>query len=93
MNTEIENLALTLPAGFAARAPAIARLLGEALLAQPGLGAGCYEQLDVGVLRVDARDSDRLVAQAIAAAIGRALADGAAAHTHRASEKAPCSPR
>ena len=97
MKTEIERIALTLPAGFADRAPAIARLLGQALAEQAesaGLGPGDarHAVVDVGRVRVDARDSDRLIAGSIAGAIAAVLRSGVG---NRASstEDASCSRR
>lgn len=73
MKTEIDQLTLRLPAGFAHRAQAIAGLLGEALSRQPAWPGGRIAQLGVGPLRVDAGHSDRAIAESIASAIVRSL--------------------
>ena len=90
MKTEIERIALTLPAGFADRAPAIARLLGQALAEDAGLGAGQYGVVDVGRVRVNAGDSDGLIARSIAGAIAEVLRVAASASS---PEDASCSRR
>jgi hypothetical protein len=81
MKTEIERIALTLPAGFADRAPAIARLLGQALAEQAqsdafgvhGAPDARHERLTPDCVRVDAHASDAMIAGSIARAIAAAL--------------------
>ena len=94
MKTEIERIALTLPAGFADRAPTIARLLGQALAEQaPGDAFGArLEVLIPDCVHVDARAPDALIARSIARAIAAAL------HSHvtdpaGSPENASCSRR
>ncbi len=100
MKTEIERIALTLPAGFADRAPTIARLLGQALAEQaPGDAFGArgergarLEVLTPDCVHVDARAPDALIARSIARAIAAAL------HSHvtdpaGSPENASCSRR
>jgi hypothetical protein len=72
MKTEIGQLKLTLPAGFEGRAALIGRLLGEALARQP-LRGGQLASIAVGPLEVDARGSDRAIAQSIARAIAQSV--------------------
>ncbi len=82
MKTEIGQLKLRLPSTFAERAPAIGRLVGEALARlarQPDLPRGQLARLGVGPVQVDARDSDRVVAGQIAGAIARSMAAALAA--------------
>ena len=83
MKTEIERIALTLPAGFAERAAGIAHLLGEALAEQAqsaGLGVrgAHHEVVTPERVRVDAHASDALIARSIARAIIAALRADAA---------------
>ena len=100
MRTEIERIALTLPAGFADRAPAIARLLGQALAEQAenaGFGAhgapdARHEVLTPDCVHVDAHASDALIARSIARAIAVALRPDAA-HPADSPENASCSRR
>lgn len=73
MKAEIERLHLQLPPGFEGRAQRIGRLVGEALARQPTPGAGRIDAVRVGPLQVDARRSDRAVAEAIAAPIAAAI--------------------
>jgi hypothetical protein len=89
MQTDIAQLGLTLPAGFADRAPAIVRLLGAALAAADDLPGGRLARVDVGRLHIDARQDDRAIALAIAGAIHQAIDAAAAA----AGEGRPCSRR
>jgi hypothetical protein len=73
MPAEIGRLLLQLPTGFEDRAGRIGRLVGEALAQRDDLPAGRIEQLQVGPVRVDVRDSDRAVAQQIADSIHAAV--------------------
>lgn len=73
MTTEIGQLNLRLPAGFEARAQRIGRLVGESLARQDGLPGGQVGQIGVGPVRVDARASDRAIAESIAQSIHAAL--------------------
>lgn len=73
MKTEIGQLSLHLPAGFETRGQRIGRLLGEALARQEGLPGGHIEQVGVGPVRVDARRSDRAIAESIARSIHGAI--------------------
>ena len=100
MKTEIERVALTLPAGFADRAPAIARLLGQALAEEAhsagfgvrGAHGARHEVVTPDCVRVDAHASDALIARSIARAIAAALrAD--AADPAASPENASCSRR
>ncbi|TCJ12314.1 hypothetical protein EZJ19_12295 [Parasulfuritortus cantonensis] len=75
MTTEIGRLAITLPAGFEGRAKHIGRLVGEHL-ADCALPAGRLAQLGVGPVRVDARRSDRAIAEHIAQSIRAAITQG-----------------
>ena len=69
----VGRLHLRLPAGFAVRAPRIARLTAHALAAQ-ALGAGArLDQVHVPPVRVNARRSDRAIAAQIASAIARGI--------------------
>ncbi|MDD5366290.1 MAG: hypothetical protein PHR30_13205 [Gallionellaceae bacterium] len=77
MTTEIGQLKLRLPAGFEARAARIGRLVGEAL-ARRDLPAGRMDQVGVGPLQVDARRSDRAIAEHIAQSIHAAITQGVA---------------
>lgn len=72
MTTEIGRLALKLPAGFEKRAGRIGRLVGEALSGHD-LPPGHIEHLGVGPLKIDARRSDRAIAEHIAGAIHGAI--------------------
>lgn len=76
MTTEIGQLNLRLPAGFEARAQRIGRLVGESLARQEGLPGGQVGQIGVGPVRVDARASDRVIAERIAQSIGVAIQRG-----------------
>lgn len=67
----IGQLSLRLPAGFAHRAPRIARLTAHALAAHSIGGSARLGQLHVPPLRVNARRSDRAIAQQLATAIAR----------------------
>lgn len=78
MKTEIGWLRLQLPAGFASRAPRIARLVGEALAARPDLPAGRLAELRVGPLRLDRRAGDGAIAGRIANAIVDSVAGSVA---------------
>ena len=100
MKTEIETIALTLPAGFAERAAGIARLLVQALAEQAAsddCGAGDagdarHEVVTADRVRVGAHASDALIARSIARAIAAALrADAAQPAT--SPENASCSRR
>lgn len=75
MTIEIGQLNLRLPAGFETRASRIGRLVGEALARQQNLPSVRLSQIGVGPLQIDARRSDRAIAdgiaQSISAAIGR----------------------
>jgi hypothetical protein len=72
----IGQLSLRLPAGFAIRAPRIARLTAHAL-AEQSLGAGArLRDLHVPPVRVNARQSDRAIARQLAAAIARGITRG-----------------
>lgn len=73
MPAEIGRLRLQLPAGFEERAGRIGRLVGEVLAQRDDLPPGRIEQLQVGPVRVDVRDSDRAVAQQIADSIHTAV--------------------
>lgn len=75
MTTEIGRLSLRLPAGFETRAARIGRLVGEALAGRD-LPAGGIAQLGVGPLKVDARRSDRAIAEHIAQSIHAAIKQG-----------------
>jgi hypothetical protein len=69
----IAQLSLRLPAGFAKRAPRIARLTAHALAAQP-IGDGArLAHLHLPPLRVNAARSDRAIAQQLATAIARRI--------------------
>lgn len=76
MTTEIGQLSLRLPAGFEARAQRIGRLVGESLARLDGLPGGQITQIGVGTVRVDARRSDRAIAESIAGAIHVAIQQG-----------------
>jgi hypothetical protein len=79
---EIGLLRIELPAGFERRAGRIARLVGEALAAQPDLAgrrpdaAGPIAHLAVPPMHVDPRRSDRAIAGHIAQSIRAALGAG-----------------
>ena len=73
MTTEIGQLNLRLPAGFEGRAPRIGRLVSEALARQNNLPAVRLSQIGVGPLHVDARRSDRAIADSIAQSISAAI--------------------
>lgn len=90
MKTEIGQISISLPAGLAGRAAAIARLVGAALADQGELPAGRYAAVDVGPLRVDVQHSDRAIAASIAGAIKQSLAAQGAAGQ---AEVVPCSRR
>jgi len=75
MTTEINQLNLRLPAGFEARAGRIGRLVGEAL-ARQSMPEGRIAQVGVGPVRVDARRSDRAIAETIAQSIHAAIQGG-----------------
>ncbi|MFA5083671.1 MAG: hypothetical protein WC474_14050 [Hydrogenophilaceae bacterium] len=77
MTTEIGRINLNLPAGFEARAARIGRLVGEAL-ARRELPAGRIDRIGVGPLKVDARRSDRAIAEHIAQSIHAAITQGVA---------------
>lgn len=74
MTTEIGQIHLRLPAQFQRRAHRIGRLVGEAL-ARRDLPPGRIVRVQVGPVMVDARRSDKTIADHIAgtiqAAIGR----------------------
>ena len=90
MKTEIGQINISLPAGLADRAAAIARRVGAALADLGELPAGRYDALDAGPLRVDAEQSDRAIAASIVGAIRLSIvARGAAGQ----AEVAPCSRR
>lgn len=100
MKTDIERIALALPAGFADRAAGIARLLAQALAEQAasdGLGVrGAHdtrhEVVSADRVHVDAHASDALIARSIARAIAAALrAD--TARPAASPENASCSRR
>ncbi|WP_374429694.1 hypothetical protein [Ideonella dechloratans] len=84
MMLEIDHLALQLPAGFEARAPRIAHLLGEALARPEHLGGlaltrdAALPALQLPPLTVPAGHSDtaiaRHLAQAVTAQVHSALA-------------------
>ncbi|MBX3607173.1 MAG: hypothetical protein KF788_17980 [Piscinibacter sp.] len=78
--TEIERLALTLPAGFAPRAARLARLTARVLAAQPLPQGTVLPSVHPAPLRLDPRRSDAALAGAIArhiaAGITQAAADG-----------------
>jgi len=76
MTTEIGQLKLQLPPGFEARAGRIGRLVGEALARRQGLPSGQIRQVGVGPVQVDARRSDRAIAEAIAQSIHTAIRQG-----------------
>ena len=65
----IAQLSLRLPAGFAQRAPRIARLTAHALAAQPIGGSARLGNLHVPPLHVNPRRSDRAIAHQLATAI------------------------
>ncbi|MCO5977337.1 hypothetical protein [Ideonella oryzae] len=75
MRLEIDHLALQLPAGFEARAPRIARLLGEALARPEHLGGltlardAALPALRLPALPVQAGHSDAAIAQRLAQAV------------------------
>ncbi len=73
MKTEIGRIRLSLPAGFEGRGPRIGRLVGEALAREQHLPAGKIAQVGVGPVRVDARRSDRAVAESIARSIVQSI--------------------
>lgn len=73
MKTEISHLQLRLPPGMAHRAQRIGRLVAESLARRGGLPAGRIDTLPVGPLHIDARRSDRALADGIAGAIVRAV--------------------
>jgi len=76
MTTEIGQLDLRLPTGFEARAQRLARLVGEALARREGLPGGQYDVIRVAPVRVDARRSDRAIAEHIAQSIHSAIQQG-----------------
>ena len=65
----IAQLSLRLPAGFAKRAPRIARLTAHALAAHSIDTSAQLAQLHLPPLRVNAGRSDRAIAQQLASAI------------------------
>lgn len=75
MRLEIDHLALQLPAGFEARAPRIARLLGEALARPEHLGSlrlahnAALPALQLPPLAVQTGHSDAAIAQRLAQAL------------------------
>ena len=75
MRLEIDHLALQLPAGFEARAPRIAHLLGEALARPEHLGGlaltrdAALPALQLPPLTVPAAHSDAAIAQHLAQAV------------------------
>lgn len=97
MKTEIERIALTLPAGFAERAAGIARLLGQALAEEAqsdgfGTRGAHHDVVSADRVHVDAQASDALIARSIARAIASALHVDAA-HPAASLENASCSRR
>lgn len=75
MRLEIDHLALQLPAGFEARAPRIARLLGEALARPEHLGGlslarnAALPALQLPPLAVQTGHSDAAIAQRLAQSV------------------------
>lgn len=69
----IGQLSLYLPAGFAKRAPRIARLTAHALAAQRVSTVARMDQLHLPPLRVNAARSDRAIAQQLAGAIANRI--------------------
>ncbi|KAB0574346.1 hypothetical protein F7Q92_19705 [Ideonella dechloratans] len=75
MRLEIDHLALQLPAGFEARAPRIARLLGDALARPEHLGGlrlahnAALPALQLPPLAVQTGHSDAAIAQRLAQAV------------------------
>jgi hypothetical protein len=74
----IGQLSLRLPAGFAQRAPGIARLTAHALAAQSIGGSAHLGQLHMPPLRVNARRSDRAIAHQLATAIAHHITQATA---------------
>ena len=70
----IARLSLRLPAGFAVRAPRIARLTAHALAAHPIRASARLDNLHLSPVRVNARRSDRAIARELAIAIARGIA-------------------
>lgn len=73
MTTEIGHIRLHLPGGLERRAGRIGRLLGESLAQEAAPVAGRIDHLAVGPLRIDTRQSDRIIAEQIARSVRIAI--------------------
>ncbi len=73
MTTEIGQIHLHLPAGLERRAGRIGRLLGESLAQGEAPVAGRIDHVAVGPLRIDTRQSDRIIAEQIAGSVRTAI--------------------
>jgi hypothetical protein len=72
----IDHLTITVPAGFAARAEHIARLVGTELARLPALPAGDRPSVRCAPITVAAGQDDHTVAVAVAREIHRVVGEG-----------------